>query len=121
MKLLIRISVFAVIISGYLRLTSLTFAQGYADLDELNAVFESVLNNVAIAGAFLAFVALLYGGFRYIVAQGDPKQISGARSTITWAILGLSLIIVAWLLLLFIEQFTGIEVTKFWLRVDFTP
>ena len=121
MKLLIRISVFAVIIFGSLRLTSLTFAQGYADLDELNAVFESVLNNVAVAGVFMAFVALLYGGFRYIVAQGDPKQISGARSTITWAILGLSLIIVAWLVLFFIAQFTGWDVTNFLLRVDLTP
>jgi len=110
-----------ILLFDFLRLASPTFAQGYADLDELNGVFASVLSNVAIAGAFLAFAALLYGGFRYIVAQGDPKQISGARSTITWAILGLSLIIIAWLLLLFIEQFTGVPVTQFLLRVDLAP
>ena len=121
MRLLTEISVLLGVIFGFLSFVSPTFAQGYADLDELNAVFESVLNNVAIAGAFLAFAALLYGGFRYIVAQGDPKQISGARSTITWAILGLSLIIVAWLVLLFIEQFTDIKVTQFLLDVNLVP
>jgi len=120
MKLLKRIIPFVVILS-FLRLASPTFAQDYAKLDELNDVFQSVLSVVAVVGGFLAFAALIYGGFRYIVAQGDPKQISAARSTITWAILGLSLIIVAWLLLLFVEQFTGVPVTQFLLRVDLAP
>lgn len=94
---------------------------GFAELDELNDVFRTVLGTVATIGGFLAFAALIYGGFRYIVAQGDPKQISSARSTITWALIGLSLIIIAWLVLLFIEQLTGIEVTQFLLRVDLAP
>ena len=111
----------SVVILSFLRLASPTFAQDYAKLDELNDVFQSVLSVVAVVGGFLAFAALIYGGFRYIVAQGDPKQISAARSTITWAILGLSLIIVAWLLLLFVEQFTGVPVTQFLLRVDLAP
>lgn len=120
MRVLGRIFLLASFILIFSRLDSPTYAQGFAEIDELNDVVRNVLGVVATIGGFLAFAALIYGGFRYIVAQGDPKQISAARSTITWALLGLSLIIVAWLFLLFFEQFTGIQVTRFLLRVDLT-
>ncbi|MCH7541700.1 hypothetical protein IH981_02915 [Patescibacteria group bacterium] len=121
MRVLGKISLFVSLVLIFLRLESPTYAQGFAEIDELNDVVQNLLGVVATIAGFLAFAALLFGGFRYIVAQGDPKQISAARSTISWALIGLSLIIVAWLVLLFFEQFTGIQVTRFFLRVDFTP
>jgi len=76
-----------------------------------------VVSVVALIGGFLSFIALIVGGFRYITARGDPKAIAAAQSSITWAIAGLGLIIVAWLILLFIEKFTGVQVTIFKLSI----
>ena len=121
MRVLGRIIKFVSLILVFSFLAAPAYGQEFAELDELNAVVQGVLGTVATIGGFLAFAALIYGGFRYIVAQGDPKQISAARSTITWALIGLSLIIVAWLFLFFFEQLTGIPVTRFLLRVDLGP
>lgn len=91
----------------------------YATLQELEAVFQSVITWIAIIGGFLAFIALIIGGFKYIAARGDPKAISGAQSTITWALIGLALIIIAWLILVFIKDFTGVNVTEFIIKSPF--
>lgn len=67
---------------------------------------------VTIAG--LAFVIMfIVGGFQYMQSSNDPKAVAAASSTLTYAVVGLVGAIVSWLILLFIEQFTGIKVTQF--------
>jgi len=84
-----------------------------ATIDELTDIFGRAISIVATAGGFLSFIALIAGGFRYITARGDPKAIAGAQGMITWAIVGLAMIIIAWLILKFIFDFTGVDVTRF--------
>ena len=88
-----------------------------ATLNQLTDIFGRAISVVALIGGFLSFIALIVGGFRYITARGDPKAIAAAQSSITWAIAGLGLIIVAWLILVFIEKFTGVQVTTFRLAI----
>ena len=79
-----------------------------AQVSDLNNIVGNVISILAPIGGFLALIFLIVGGFRYITAQGDPKASASARSTITWAILGLVFLILAWLILQFISGFTGI-------------
>lgn len=89
-------------------------SQGFAPLTAIPALFANILGVVTILAAMAAFLMLIFGGFRYIIAQGDPKAIQAARGTLTWAVVGLVMIIVSWLLLLFLSQFLGLPfLTKF--------
>jgi len=73
-----------------------------------------IIFNLAIRLAGLAvFIMLLVGGFKYLTSGGDPKATESAQKTITYAILGLALLLGGWLILLFIKEFTGIDVTIF--------
>ncbi len=45
-------------------------------------------------------------------AGGDPKKTQAAGQTITFAVFGLVAVIAAWFILLFIEKFTGVNVTE---------
>ncbi|OGM57321.1 hypothetical protein A3E46_01295 [Candidatus Woesebacteria bacterium RIFCSPHIGHO2_12_FULL_46_16] len=79
--------------------------------------FEAIFNNVvsvalAFAGIVL-FIMLISGGFKYITAGGDPKGVEEAKKTLTYAIGGMVLLAASFLLLRFIEQFTGANVTQF--------
>ena len=58
------------------------------------------------------------GGFRYLTSMGDPKGTETAKNTLTYAVLGLVLIIGAWFILQFIEEFTGVKVTEFEIPKD---
>jgi hypothetical protein len=42
----------------------------------------------AILGA-LALLMIVIGGFRYIVSQGSPQEVSKAKSTVIYALIGI--------------------------------
>lgn len=79
--------------------------------------FERVFSNiviVAIGFAGLAlFVMLLVGGFKYLTSGGNPKAAESASKTITYAIGGLVLVALSYLILLLIGTFTGLDLTVF--------
>ena len=56
---------------------------------------------------------LIVGGFQYLTAGGNPEKTKAAGNTITYAVIGLVVILGAWFILLFIEKFTGVKVTEF--------
>jgi hypothetical protein len=88
-------------------------ANDVAKLSDLEGVFGNIVG-VALGLAGIAlFIMLLVGGFRYITAGGDPKGVEGARKTLTYAVSGIVLIALSFLILRFIEQFTGAPVTEF--------
>ena len=79
--------------------------------------FESLFGNVVTVilglGGIVLFIMLLSGGFKYITAGGDPKGIEEAKKTLTYAIGGMVLLAMAFLILRFIQEFTGVDVTRF--------
>ncbi|MEX1113126.1 MAG: hypothetical protein WED32_01575, partial [Patescibacteria group bacterium] len=60
------------------------------------------------AGA-VAVLFLIIGGFRYVVSTGNPEQVDAARKTILYAILGLIIIFIAFVLTRLIQQYLGVE------------
>ena len=84
-----------------------------AKLSDLEKVFENVVGVALGLAGIVLFVMLLIGGFRYITAGGDPKGIEGAKKTLTFAIAGMVLVALSFLLLNFIAGFTGADITNF--------
>lgn len=91
----------------------------YTELTQLETIFANVLNVITLLAGFAVLLMLIIGAFRYMTAQGDPKAVGAARSTITWALVGLFFIIAAWFVVLFISQFTGLNLTNFCIDLPF--
>lgn len=75
-------------------------ADGSIDQDafELNNVWliaVAILDIILRVGAFVAFVMIIYGGFKYITSQGAPDATASARRTLISAIAGLVISIFA--------------------------
>ncbi|MGB9911495.1 MAG: pilin [Microgenomates group bacterium] len=79
----------------------------------LECIFQSVLNLAIRLAGIALFIMLLIGGFKYLTSGGDPKTKESAQKTITYAILGMVILLGSWLILLFIKEFTGIDLTVF--------
>jgi len=84
-----------------------------AQLRDVEVVFGNIVGAVLGLAGIVLFVLLLGGGFKYITAGGDPKAIDGAKKTLTYAILGMVFVASAFLVLQFIQEFTGVNVTQF--------
>lgn len=67
--------------------------------------------NVSVALAFIALtVVLFWAGIKYLTSGGDQKAIAAAHQAVTWALLGALFLVFAWLILLVIRAFTGVDV-----------
>lgn len=86
---------------------------GVVQLQYLECVFGNVINTVLGFAGIVLFFMLVAGGFRYITAGEDPKNIEAAKKTLTYAIGGIIAIALSFLILRFIQDFTGANVTEF--------
>jgi hypothetical protein len=84
-----------------------------ATLQGFEGVFENIVTIVLGFGGVILFIMIIMGGFQFITASGDPKAIEGARKTLTYAIGGIVLVALSFLILEFIHTFTGVDVTQF--------
>lgn len=72
------------------------------------ASFISPFLNIAFyIAAFLAFYYLVWGAFQYILAGGKKEELAKARQRISWALVGLIVVFLAY----FIAKF-GAEIFK---------
>lgn len=79
----------------------------------LECLFANVLKIIVTVAGLAFLIMFIVGGFQYMQSSNDPKAVAAASSTLTYAVIGLVGAIVSWLILLFIKDFTGIDVTQF--------
>lgn len=73
-------------------------------------VIQAIIRFVLIFAFVVAFVMLLIGGIRWIMAGGDEKAVEKARNTITAALIGLVIILVAYAIIRVVESFFGLTI-----------
>ena len=88
-------------------------AENAASLRDLEVVFAKIVSVILGLAAIALFIMLLVGGFKFITAGGDPKAVESAKKTLTYAIAGMVLTASAYLILRFINVFTGVDVVNF--------
>jgi len=84
-----------------------------ASISDLETVFGNVVKFALGAAGIVLFVLLVIGGLKYILSGGDAKAAEGAQKTITYAIGGLIVILLSYLILVLISKITGVTVTSF--------
>jgi hypothetical protein len=78
-----------------------------ATLEELEGIFSNVVTEAIAFGGVVLFLVLVFGGFQYLTAGTDPRKVESAQKTLTYAIFGITLLAIAYLLLVMISTFTG--------------
>lgn len=84
-----------------------------AKISDLETVIGNVISYVLGFAGIVLFILLLIGGFRYITSGGDPKAVEEAKKTLTSAIAGLIIILLAYVIMVLITNLTGVDVTNF--------
>lgn len=82
------------------------------ELWRINILFGNIIVAVLSFSAIVAFIFLLKGALSYITSAGNADKASSAKNTITYAILGLVFISVAYLILTILSTLTGVEALK---------
>lgn len=103
----------SVILTGLLVVfTNPVFAQPPAQLGDAVDIIENIIKLLAPAAAIAFLIMLIIGGFQFVTSGGDPKAAGAARTTLTYAVIGIVLVVAVWLILLVIKTVTGVNVTN---------
>lgn len=66
---------------------------------DVNSLIAFIINAIIVVGIVLSLIFLLYGGVRWIMSGGDKAKVDSARSTIVAAIVGLIIVILAYVII----------------------
>jgi hypothetical protein len=82
---------------------------GIATLKCLPLVFQSIINMLIILGGITAVILVIFGGIKFLMSGGDPVKVEGAKKTVTFALIGLAIIILSFVLIKVISTVTGVR------------
>lgn len=70
--------------------------------DGLNDLIAKIINIISVIVAVVAVVMIIFGGFKYITSGGDSGNVTGAKNTILYAIIGLVVVALAQFIVKFV-------------------
>lgn len=82
-----------------------------AKLSDIETVIKNVIGLLTPFAAVALLIMLVVGAFKFVTSGGDPKAVAGARSTLTYAVLGVILVVASYLILKLIGTTTGTPTT----------
>lgn len=65
---------------------------------DITQVIFTIIDWVLIVTGAFAVLMLIIGGFRYITSAGNESQVEGAKNTMTFAIIGLVIVLLAYVI-----------------------
>lgn len=83
---------------------------GMVQITQLGQLISALVGTLLIVAALLAFFFLILGGIQWITSGGDKAGMEAARNKITHAIVGLIIVGAAWVIMILVQNFIGIQV-----------
>ena len=68
----------------------------------LNNLIKNTINLLSLLVGIIAVIMMIYGGFRYITSGGDSGNVTSAKNTILYAIVGLIIVALAQFIVRFV-------------------
>lgn len=79
------------------------------NLTSLGDIISTVVPYLFGAAGLLLLLYLIWGGFSYMLSQGDPKAVDSAKNKITTALTGFVIIFIAYWLVQILGTVLGVK------------
>lgn len=70
-------------------------------------IFATVANTLTFLVGAIAVIFLIIGGLRYVISNGDSKNVEAAKNTILYAIVGIVVAVISYALVQFVITALG--------------
>lgn len=70
--------------------------------DSVNRIITTVINIFSIVVGVVAVIMIIVGGLKYITSGGDSGNVTGAKNTILYAVIGLVVVALAQIIVKFV-------------------
>ena len=89
-------------------------SETFRSFDNFGSLVNVIIRNAYVFAGIISFIILVFGGFSVIMAagSGDTKQLEKGKQTITYAVLGLILVVTSYWVVQIIEKVTGLSLLQ---------
>ena len=84
-----------------------TACGGFCNTNTINTVFRNLASTLTFLIGSVSVIMVIVGGLRYVTSRGNAKAVEEAKNTITYAVVGVVIAIVAFALVSFVAQSIG--------------
>jgi hypothetical protein len=75
--------------------------------NKVDSLVKQIINIFSVIVGIVAVIMIIYGGFKYITSGGDSGNVTGAKNTILYAIIGLIIVALAQFVVRFVLSKTA--------------
>ncbi len=86
--------------------------KGVATLKCIPVVFSNLINAALTFAGVVGVILVIVAGYKYLTSGGDAKKLEGAQKTLTYAVIGIILVVLSFLIINFISLVTGVTCIK---------
>lgn len=72
--------------------------------DTITGFLQNLLENVLEIGIPIIVLAVIYCGFLFVAARGNPEELTKAKSALLYTLIGAAILLGAWALALLIQS-----------------
>jgi len=77
-------------------------ADTFGDTERFQALITSIINILSLVVGVIAVIFIIIGGLKYITSSGDSNNVTNAKNTILYAIVGLIIVALAQVIVRFV-------------------
>lgn len=89
---------------GNLNVNDPNCSSGTDPSDKVNSLIGTVINIFSIVVGVVSVIMIIIGGLKYITSGGDSANVTGAKNTILYALVGLVIVALAQIIVRFVLQ-----------------
>lgn len=83
-------------------------AAGGGNAPTLQSSIQQIINVLLFVIGAIAVIMIIIGGFKYVISNGDSSQITSAKNTILYAVIGIVVALLAYAIVNFVvNSFVG--------------
>ena len=92
---------------------NLEISDSRVSFSNIGALLGNIIIAAMVIAGLMVFFYLIMGGIQYISSGGDKAQAEAARNRITYALIGLVIVVGSFAITKLIEAFFGINIINF--------
>ncbi|QQG44521.1 MAG: hypothetical protein HYW86_01230 [Candidatus Roizmanbacteria bacterium] len=88
---------------------SLTLTGPLKGINTIGDVVNRISQFLIPLAAVILFIVLVYGGYQFLLSQGNPEKVKSARAILTAGVIGFILLIISFTLVKLISFILGLD------------
>ena len=83
---------------------------GYGEASGVGVLASDIVLILTGVAGIVAIIFIIIGGFKFLTSSGDEKKLASATGTLTYAIIGLAIVILAFVIIKVVQYFLKSEI-----------